>query len=253
MTTSRIAAAAAGVLSIACLTAASGPNDPGADKTRAATATGLSERTSASSVQPLSAHALRVARAKLLVRQGKRRKPGTVYRANSRTVCTVYLLKRKCVHRLSRGAKARKAARITRHKRYLAAKYRRHQRYLLEKRNGAYVVQVYQRMQAIDNARLPYLYGGGHGGLTPFLTPMDCSASVSRALNVPVRVSGAFESIGRPGEGRISVYANSGHVFMSIVINGERRYWGTSMQNPGGGPGWINARMPYGFVTRHVA
>lgn len=231
--------------------------DASPDARRSLSTAALSERGSTTQVQPLveGSRALQIARARELVRQGKRRKPGTTYRVNSRTVCHVYLLSRKCEHRLSPAAKARKAARITRHRRYLAAKYRRHQRYLAAKQMGFYAARVYAQMQKIDAASVPYLWGGGHArqiGWTEPVTPMDCSGSVSRALGIYPRVSGAFASWGKPGRGKITVYSNSIHVYMSIRVGGVERFWGTSRENPGGGPGWHSPRSGAGFVARHA-
>ena len=67
-------------------------------------------------------------------------------------------------------------------------------------------------------AHKPYKYGGGHGSFRD--SGYDCSGSVSYALHgggllkVP-RDSGGFTSYGRPGRGKhITIYANSGHVYM---------------------------------------
>ena len=70
----------------------------------------------------------------------------------------------------------------------------------------------------------PYKYGGGHGSFRD--SGYDCSGSVSYALHGGgllgrPRASGGFTSYGRPGRGRrITIYANSGHVYM--VIDGRR-------------------------------
>ena len=91
----------------------------------------------------------------------------------------------------------------------------------------------------IDDAQVPYAWGGGHAGrLDPDspVTPLDCSGAVSRVLGIDPRVSGAFANWGDPGPGeRVSIYYNAQHVFM--VIDGH--FFGTSRSNPGGGPGWI--------------
>lgn len=88
--------------------------------------------------------------------------------------------------------------------------------------------------------KLPYKWGGGHGGSATSanspITPLDCSGAVSRALGVDPRVSGQFAKWGKPGEGKnVTIYANDHHVLMKI--NGH--FWGTSKTNPGGGAGWI--------------
>jgi hypothetical protein len=114
-----------------------------------------------------------------------------------------------------------------------------------------------QRADAIDAQHLPYQWGGGHGGQTPLgkAVPLDCSGAVSKVLGIDPRVSGAFQSWGRPGDGGntgVTVYANPHHVIMKI----DGHYWGTSGSNPGGGAGWIKAdqispQYLKGFTARH--
>lgn len=106
----------------------------------------------------------------------------------------------------------------------------------------------------IDSLRSPYQLGGGHAGYTPN-GRWDCSGAVSQVLHVagllsgPPRVSGAFMLYGSPGPGkRLTVYANLGHVFIEV----DGRQWGTSHQNPGGGPGWLDHKNPTsGYAVRH--
>jgi peptidoglycan hydrolase-like protein with peptidoglycan-binding domain len=103
----------------------------------------------------------------------------------------------------------------------------------------------------IDRARYPYKWGGGHNA--SFSGPYDCSGAVSAVLraagliNRPM-VSGEFMRWGRPGPGAVTIYANAGHVYMSI--NG--RFFGTTRANPGGGAGWFNGSRRAGFVVVHV-
>lgn len=97
-----------------------------------------------------------------------------------------------------------------------------------------------QRASAIDAKRLPYLWGGGHGGKVDAYkaTPLDCSGAVSAVLGIDPRVSGQFAKWGRPGTGDgkgVVVYSNPTHVLMSI----GGKFFGTSRSNPGGGAGWI--------------
>lgn len=97
-----------------------------------------------------------------------------------------------------------------------------------------------ERANVIDAKRLPYKWGGGHGGkVNPRTTgPLDCSGAVSAVLGIDPRVSGQFETWGRAGDGGsrgVTIYANGTHVLMKI--NG--RFFGTSASNPGGGAGWI--------------
>jgi peptidoglycan hydrolase-like protein with peptidoglycan-binding domain len=70
-------------------------------------------------------------------------------------------------------------------------------------------------------AKLPYIYGGGHGKWED--DGYDCSGSVSYALHgadllkAPL-VSGDFPSWGQSGPGQwITIYGNSGHVFMYVA------------------------------------
>jgi cell wall-associated NlpC family hydrolase len=98
-------------------------------------------------------------------------------------------------------------------------------------------------------ADLPYRWGGGHGSFQD--SGYDCSGSVSYVLgaagllSAPLDSTG-FESWGEAGEGRwITVYANSGHAWMTIA--GRRFDTGG-----GGGSRWKDgARDTSGFVARH--
>lgn len=112
------------------------------------------------------------------------------------------------------------------------------------------------RAAQINQAKLPYQWGGGHGKrIDPSkpLVPLDCSGAVSAVLGVNPRVSGQFSNWGKPGRGSsVTVYSNNKHVLMEI--NGH--FFGTSATNPGGGAGWIprQAISPQylkGFVARH--
>jgi peptidoglycan hydrolase-like protein with peptidoglycan-binding domain len=99
-------------------------------------------------------------------------------------------------------------------------------------------------------ATKPYRYGGGHGSFND--SGYDCSGSVSYVLHAagvlssPLDSTG-FMSYGKPGPGRwITIYANSGHVFMTI--NGRRfdtGYGGEDNRWAGG------SRPTAGFVVRH--
>jgi cell wall-associated NlpC family hydrolase len=100
-------------------------------------------------------------------------------------------------------------------------------------------------------ARLPYVYGGGHGVFVD--SAYDCSGSVAFALaNAGLidatETSGQLMSWGRPGPGRwVTVYANDGHAFM--VVGGARfdtvglRETGSRWQQP--------HRTIAGFTARH--
>ena len=112
---------------------------------------------------------------------------------------------------------------------------------------------IVSRANKMDSMHLPYLWGGGHGVGVGQIDRRgeDCSGAVSYALGVSPRVSGQFTSFGKPGPGSANdtkVYANAEHVF--AVFNG--RGWGTSRENPGGGPGWLSYSHRSGFTIRHL-
>jgi hypothetical protein len=102
----------------------------------------------------------------------------------------------------------------------------------------------------IDSQHYPYSWGGGHN--PSFSGPYDCSGAVSAVLHAggllgsPL-VSGEMETIGKPGPGRITIYANAKHVYMSL----DGHFFGTSRSNPGRGAGWFNGAARDGFVVRH--
>lgn len=114
----------------------------------------------------------------------------------------------------------------------------------------------------LDRMRLPYVWGGGHVTPAPDnpFPGLDCSSSVSwvlqhAGLSLPTMVAGDFMSYGQPGPGKqVTIYANPGHVFMSI----GGRFFGTSgFGHPaaGTGPAWF-VRQPdagylAGFTQRH--
>jgi hypothetical protein len=109
-----------------------------------------------------------------------------------------------------------------------------------------------------DKAKAPYLWGGGHGAIAKPGQPVDCSGYVSAVLGLDTpQVSGNLASWGKPGKGRwVSVYANDGHVLMSIRDPKTRkvRWFGTSRSNPGGGAGEISppdASYLSSFTARH--
>jgi hypothetical protein len=110
---------------------------------------------------------------------------------------------------------------------------------------------ILQRANQLDRMQLPYKWGGHHGDSGPIRDPrpgLDCSSAVSYVLGIPPRVSGALETIGKPGPGPVTIFANADHTFMSIAGRG----FGTSAENPGGGPGWLSYSSRPGFVVRHV-
>jgi peptidoglycan hydrolase-like protein with peptidoglycan-binding domain len=99
-------------------------------------------------------------------------------------------------------------------------------------------------------ATKPYRYGGGHGSFND--SGYDCSGSVSYVLHAAGVLSSPLDSTGlmsygEPGPGRyITIYANSGHAFMTI--NGRRFDTGYG----GHGNRWASGSRPTaGFVVRH--
>ena len=99
-------------------------------------------------------------------------------------------------------------------------------------------------------ATKPYRYGGGHGSFDD--TGYDCSGSVSYVLHGAGLLSSpldssSFMSWGAAGPGKhITIYANSGHVFMTI--DGRRFDTGYG----GHGNRWASGSRPTaGFVVRH--
>jgi hypothetical protein len=115
--------------------------------------------------------------------------------------------------------------------------------------------QLVSRANAIDAKRMPYLWGGGHGGKVNAYkaTPLDCSGAVSAVLGIDPRVSGQFTKWGKPGEGDgkgTVIYSNDRHVLMKV--NGH--FFGTSGSNPGGGAGWIKqSEIPKGYLKNFTA
>lgn len=130
---------------------------------------------------------------------------------------------------------------------------------------------------ALEAARIPYCYGGGHGvtpaaptagqycwGGSPLrkqtgtgAVGLDCSSSVSWLLQsdgyqLTTMTSGAFMSWGQPGPGRaVTIWANPDHVYLQINLGGHAYYFGTSTENYRHGPGWHSPRSGAGFVARH--
>lgn len=97
---------------------------------------------------------------------------------------------------------------------------------------GGDVMDMLRKAVAWDKAKVPYLWGGGHGSIAKPGQPVDCSGYVSSVLGLDTpQVSGNFASWGKPGKGRnVTVYANSGHVLMSIRDPRTKkvRWFGTS-------------------------
>ena len=100
-------------------------------------------------------------------------------------------------------------------------------------------------------ARLPYVYGGGHGSFDA--TGYDCSGSVSYVLHAAGLLavpedSTDLESYGDPGPGRhVTIYANAGHAWMTID---GRRFDTIALQESGNR--WSSTiTSGDGYVVRH--
>ncbi len=100
-------------------------------------------------------------------------------------------------------------------------------------------------------AKMPYIYGGGHGKWED--AGYDCSGSVSYALHGAGLLetsmpSGGFMSWGDPGPGMwITLYANGGHIFMTVA--GLR--FDTSGRSTAGSRWQSDMRSPSGYEVRH--
>jgi len=99
-------------------------------------------------------------------------------------------------------------------------------------------------------ADTPYIWGGGHGSFES--SGYDCSGAVSYALHGGGLLDSPLDSTGlstwgEPGPGKwITVYANSGHAWMTIA--------GLAFDTSGGaGPRWHSsfASSTEGFIARH--
>ena len=119
--------------------------------------------------------------------------------------------------------------------------------------------QRLQRIVAAANqvARLPYVYGGGHGRGGPeglwVDSAYDCSGSVSFALANAGYLDSPLDStglahFGKPGRGKwVTIYANAGHAFMVV---GGARFDTVGLRQSGSR--WQPAyRSISGFTARH--
>jgi cell wall-associated NlpC family hydrolase len=88
----------------------------------------------------------------------------------------------------------------------------------------------------LTKAKIPYVWGGGHGGFADPRAGLDCSGAVSFVLHKmgvlksPL-TSGDMGSVLKPGPGLVSVFYNPEHTFMRI----GNQYWGTSVGDNGMG------------------
>lgn len=116
----------------------------------------------------------------------------------------------------------------------------------------------------------PYVYGGGHGQpLTRLVPGYDCSGATSYVLHGAglfgryAEDSTQLESFGQAGPGKwITLYANSGHVFIDVAGIVMNTAWYAPVQptTPSSGPRWqpaLTIPAQYagdrygGFVQRH--
>src|ERR1044072_1721516 len=70
------------------------------------------------------------------------------------------------------------------------------------------VMGMLRKAAAWDKAKVPYLWGGGHGSIAKPGQPVDCSGYVSAVLGLDSpQVSGNLAGWGKPGKGRnVTVY-----------------------------------------------
>jgi len=116
----------------------------------------------------------------------------------------------------------------------------------------------------------PYIHGGGHGvPLSQLDSGYDCSGATSYILHAAdllglyAEDSTELETFGQPGPGAwITVYANSGHVFIAVagIVMNTAWYAPVNPTSPDSGPRWQPAStIPAqyagdqygGFVQRH--
>jgi cell wall-associated NlpC family hydrolase len=100
-------------------------------------------------------------------------------------------------------------------------------------------------------ARLPYVWGGGHGSFTA--SGYDCSGSVSYVLHAAGLLSTpedstGLEGFGDPGPGKyVTIYASSSHAWMTI---NRRRFDTVALQESG--TRWSSTvSSSSGYVVRH--
>jgi hypothetical protein len=98
----------------------------------------------------------------------------------------------------------------------------------------------------IDAMDIPY-GAQGHGGWGLNQLGEDCSSSVSKVLHAAGYLSSVLTTVGLPGaldkgSGKMvtvhdrALPGNAGHTIIQL----GNKFWGTSSQNPGGGPGWLS-------------
>jgi hypothetical protein len=109
--------------------------------------------------------------------------------------------------------------------------------------NFSSMISAASRIDAMD---IPY-GPQGHGGWALNKMGEDCSSSVSKVLHAAGFLSSVLTTVGLPGalehgSGKMvtvhdrALAGNAGHTIIQL----GNKFWGTSGQNPGGGPGWIS-------------
>jgi hypothetical protein len=130
----------------------------------------------------------------------------------------------------------------------------------------AAVEQAYTEGVSITNQKIPYVWAGGHSKCgSPSGGGYDCSGSVAAVLcagGMGFRkgqgVPGSYDmakSWGKPGKGRyLTMYANSGHVFLVFNLPGHSGHhfgtgdWGKGFNGAGFNP---TDHPTAGFTARH--
>ena len=119
-------------------------------------------------------------------------------------------------------------------------------------------IQVQMAINAGNQIRkFPYRWGGGHASF--FDSGYDCSGAVSYVLNgaglieSPLASGGLASSWGSAGKGAwITVYANGGHVYMTVAgLRFDTSAVGEKL-NAGSGPRWRATKRPAkGYTAKH--
>lgn len=123
-----------------------------------------------------------------------------------------------------------------------------------EQRALTHYEAIVNQCERIAQLNPPYVWGGGHAGFQYNPTGLDCSGAVSLVLhlagyNVSPMASGALMSWGEPGPGKVTIWANSDHVFLQF----ENKCWAWSC--PSCKNGWQPfdnyGDPPSGYTARH--
>lgn len=121
---------------------------------------------------------------------------------------------------------------------------------------------VWAAATELGDAHPAYVWGGGHGSSA--LSGADCSGAISYVLNragllTGTLTSGQFMGYGDAGPGRyVTIYANEGHVIMSITIGSTVHWFGTSgFGHPDApnktGANWFTVKPTDAYLTNFTA